>query len=160
MDQSASACRSGVHVVASHQGRKAKATSGLSPTHLLPLRAPNRRSGKRFSQAGRQACRHGHVARFATLPVSFFGIGIRLRTALTTADCRTFAENQTTARYSTNSPKIHSGIIERKLFPAEDDAHPGLTLFKVVIMTLVLLTAGVAIYRSSRRAQQPDIAPR
>jgi len=46
------------------------------------------------------------------------------------------------------------------LFPAEDDSHPGLTLFKVVIMTLVLLTAGVAIYRSSRRAQQPDIALR
>jgi len=39
-----------------------------------------------------------------------------------------------------------------------DRAHPGLTLFKVVIMTLVLLTAGVAIYRSSRRVQQPDIA--
>lgn len=46
------------------------------------------------------------------------------------------------------------------LFPAEDDAHPALTLFKVVIMTLVLLTAGVAIYRSSRRAHQPDIAGR
>jgi glutamate:GABA antiporter len=44
------------------------------------------------------------------------------------------------------------------LFPAEDDAHPALTFFKVVIMTLVLLTAGVAIYRSSRRVQQPDIA--
>jgi hypothetical protein len=29
-----------------------------------------------------------------------------------------------------------------------------------VIMTLVLLTAGVAIYRSSRRAQQFDIAYR
>jgi len=46
------------------------------------------------------------------------------------------------------------------LFPAEDDSHPGLTLFKVVIMTLVLLTAGVAIYRSSRRAQQPYLALR
>jgi len=46
------------------------------------------------------------------------------------------------------------------LFPAEDDGHPALTLFKVVIMTLVLLTAGVAIYRSSRRAHQPDIAGR
>lgn len=40
------------------------------------------------------------------------------------------------------------------LFPAEDDAHPALTLFKIVIMTLVLLIAGVAIYRSSRRRQQ------
>jgi hypothetical protein len=29
-----------------------------------------------------------------------------------------------------------------------------------VIMTLVLLAAGVAIYRSSRRVQQPDIAGR
>ena len=44
------------------------------------------------------------------------------------------------------------------LFPAEDDAHPTLTFFKVVIMTLVLLSAGIAIYRSSRRAQRPDIA--
>ena len=44
------------------------------------------------------------------------------------------------------------------LFPAEDDAHPTLTFFKIVIMTLVLLVAGVAIYRSSRSAQQPDIA--
>jgi amino acid transporter len=44
------------------------------------------------------------------------------------------------------------------LFPAEDDAHPALTLFKVVIMTLVLLAAGVTIYRSSRRAQQSDIS--
>jgi hypothetical protein len=41
------------------------------------------------------------------------------------------------------------------LFPAEDDTHPAFTLFKVVIVTLVLLTAGVAIYRSSRCAQQP-----
>jgi amino acid transporter len=44
------------------------------------------------------------------------------------------------------------------LFPAEGDAHPALTLFKVVIMTLVLLTAGVAIYRSSRRTQRSDIS--
>ncbi|HZD44597.1 MAG TPA: hypothetical protein VE109_00825, partial [Acidobacteriaceae bacterium] len=46
------------------------------------------------------------------------------------------------------------------LFPAKDDAHPALTLFKILIMTLVLLAAGVAIYRSSRRVQQPDIAGR
>ena len=46
------------------------------------------------------------------------------------------------------------------LFPAEDDAYPVRTLLKIVIMTLVLLTAGVAIYRSSRRAQQFDIAYR
>jgi amino acid transporter len=44
------------------------------------------------------------------------------------------------------------------LFPAEDDAHPALTLFKVVIMTLVLLTAGVAIYRSRRNPQRSDIS--
>jgi glutamate:GABA antiporter len=44
------------------------------------------------------------------------------------------------------------------LFPGEDDAHPVLTLSKVVIMTLVLLAAGVAIYRSSRRRQQSDIS--
>jgi hypothetical protein len=37
-------------------------------------------------------------------------------------------------------------------------AHPALTLFKIVIMTLVLLTAGVAVYRSNRSAQQSDIA--
>ena len=46
------------------------------------------------------------------------------------------------------------------LFPAEDDEHPALTLSKVVIMTLVLLIAGVAIYRSSLRRHQPDIAAR
>lgn len=43
-------------------------------------------------------------------------------------------------------------------FPAEDDAHPTLTLLKIVVMTLVLLGAGVAIYRSSLSAKQPDIA--
>jgi amino acid transporter len=46
------------------------------------------------------------------------------------------------------------------LFPAEDDAHPALTLFKILIMTLALLAAGVAIYRSSPRAHQSDIAAR
>jgi glutamate:GABA antiporter len=46
------------------------------------------------------------------------------------------------------------------LFPAEDDAHLALTVFKVVIMTLVLLIAGVAIYRTSRRAHQSEIAAR
>jgi glutamate:GABA antiporter len=46
------------------------------------------------------------------------------------------------------------------LFPAHDDAHPARTLFKILTMTLVLLTAGVAIYRSSRRVKQPDIATR
>jgi hypothetical protein len=44
------------------------------------------------------------------------------------------------------------------LFPAEDDAYPAPTLFKILPMTLVLLTAGVAIYRSNRSAQQSDIA--
>jgi amino acid transporter len=44
------------------------------------------------------------------------------------------------------------------LFPAEDDTRPALTLFKIVIMNIVLLAAGVAVYRSSLRAQQPEIA--
>jgi amino acid transporter len=35
------------------------------------------------------------------------------------------------------------------LFPAEDDAHPTATLLKVVIMTVVLLGLGIAIYCSS-----------
>lgn len=39
------------------------------------------------------------------------------------------------------------------LFPAEDDAHPTATLLKVVVMTLVLLGVGVAIYISSHRRQ-------
>jgi glutamate:GABA antiporter len=37
------------------------------------------------------------------------------------------------------------------LFPAEDDVHPTQTLVKIVVMTLVLLVAGIAIYVSSRR---------
>lgn len=44
------------------------------------------------------------------------------------------------------------------LFPAEDDAHPTATFFKVVIMTLVLLGVGVAIYRSSHRTRLADSA--
>ena len=39
------------------------------------------------------------------------------------------------------------------LFPAEDDPHPTATLFKIVVMTLVLLAAGIATYRSSSRLQ-------
>ena len=46
------------------------------------------------------------------------------------------------------------------LFPAEDDAHPTATFLKVVIMTLVLLGAGIAIYRSSARRQAHDHAER
>jgi amino acid transporter len=42
------------------------------------------------------------------------------------------------------------------LFPAEDDAHPTATFLKVVIMTLVLLGAGIAVYRSSLRRQAQD----
>jgi amino acid transporter len=42
------------------------------------------------------------------------------------------------------------------LFPAEDDAHPTATLVKVVVMTVVLLGAGVAIYRSSVRMRVSD----
>jgi amino acid transporter len=40
------------------------------------------------------------------------------------------------------------------LFPAADDLHPALTLAKIVIMTLLLLMAGVAIYRSSSKTKQ------
>jgi amino acid transporter len=43
------------------------------------------------------------------------------------------------------------------LFPAEDDAHPTATFLKVVIMTLVLLGAGIAIYRSSGRRLARDL---
>jgi len=44
------------------------------------------------------------------------------------------------------------------LFPADDDRHPTLTLVKIVVMTLALLAAGVAIYRSRRNAQKCDAA--
>jgi glutamate:GABA antiporter len=37
------------------------------------------------------------------------------------------------------------------LFPAEDDVHPTQSLVKIVVMTLVLLAAGIAIYRSGSR---------
>ena len=46
------------------------------------------------------------------------------------------------------------------LFPAEDDAHPTATFLKVVIMTLVLLGAGITIYRSSSRVQAHDRSER
>jgi glutamate:GABA antiporter len=46
------------------------------------------------------------------------------------------------------------------LFPAEDDAHPTATFLKVVIMTLVLLAAGIAIYRSGQRRQAQDHSER
>jgi amino acid transporter len=37
------------------------------------------------------------------------------------------------------------------LFPAEDDAHPERTFAKIVVMTILLIGAGVAIYRTRRR---------
>ena len=46
------------------------------------------------------------------------------------------------------------------LFPAEDDAHPTATFLKVVIMTIVLLVAGIALYRSGQRRQANDHAER
>jgi glutamate:GABA antiporter len=46
--------------------------------------------------------------------------------------------------------------IALSLFPAEDDAHPAATFLKVVVMTIVLLAAGVAVYRSGRRRQTDD----
>jgi amino acid transporter len=39
------------------------------------------------------------------------------------------------------------------LFPAEDDTHPTATFLKVVIMTIILLAAGIAVYRSGQRRQ-------
>ena len=42
------------------------------------------------------------------------------------------------------------------LFPAEDDAHPTETLAKIVVMTLVLLGAGIAVYLSSRRRHSDE----
>jgi amino acid transporter len=39
------------------------------------------------------------------------------------------------------------------LFPAEDDAHPTATLLKILVMTIVLLGGGVAIYLSNHRKQ-------
>lgn len=44
------------------------------------------------------------------------------------------------------------------LFPAEDDAHPTATLVKIVVMTLVLLAAGIAIYLSSGRKRTVEAA--
>ncbi|HMG86361.1 MAG TPA: APC family permease [Terracidiphilus sp.] len=46
------------------------------------------------------------------------------------------------------------------LFPAEDDAHPTATFFKVVIMTLVLLAAGIAVYCSGQRRKARNITER
>jgi amino acid transporter len=43
------------------------------------------------------------------------------------------------------------------LFPAEDDSHPTMTFFKVVIMTIVLLGIGIAIYRSNSRQPTMEI---
>ena len=45
-----------------------------------------------------------------------------------------------------------SGTIVLSLFPAEDDTNPSATLLKVLIMTLVLLGAGIAIYYYSQRS--------
>ena len=42
------------------------------------------------------------------------------------------------------------------LFPAEDDTHPTATLVKIVVGTVVLLAAGIAVYRSSGRLQKQE----
>ena len=39
------------------------------------------------------------------------------------------------------------------LFPAEDERHPATALFKLIAMTLVLLLAGVAVYRRGQRSK-------
>jgi amino acid transporter len=44
------------------------------------------------------------------------------------------------------------------LFPAEDERHPSVALFKIVAMTCVLLLAGVAIYRRGRRSIEQTAA--
>jgi amino acid transporter len=44
-----------------------------------------------------------------------------------------------------------ASTIVLSLFPAEDDTHPTATFLKVVIMTIVLLAAGIAVYRSGQR---------
>ena len=38
------------------------------------------------------------------------------------------------------------------LFPAEDERDPATALFKLIVMTLVLLLAGVAVYRRGQRS--------
>jgi amino acid transporter len=44
------------------------------------------------------------------------------------------------------------------VFPAEDERHPSVALFKIVAMTCVLLLAGVAIYRRGRRSIEQTAA--
>jgi hypothetical protein len=51
--------------------------------------------------------------------------------------------------YLTLAPSFCRSFLRR------DDAHPALTLFKVVIMTLVLLTAGVASIAQAAARSSP-----
>jgi glutamate:GABA antiporter len=44
------------------------------------------------------------------------------------------------------------------LFPAEDERNPSAALFKILVMTCVLLLAGVAIYRRGRRSIEQENA--
>ena len=39
------------------------------------------------------------------------------------------------------------------MFPAEDERNPAAALFKIVVMTLVLLLAGFAVYRRGQRSK-------
>jgi glutamate:GABA antiporter len=45
-----------------------------------------------------------------------------------------------------------TATIVLSLFPAEDEHHPGTALFKLLVMTSVLLLTGVAVYRRGRRS--------
>jgi glutamate:GABA antiporter len=45
-----------------------------------------------------------------------------------------------------------TGTIILSLFPAEDEPNPAAALFKLLIMTFVLLVAGVAVYRRGQRS--------
>ncbi len=39
------------------------------------------------------------------------------------------------------------------MFPAEDEGNPAAALFKIVVMTLVLLLAGYAVYKRGERSK-------
>ncbi len=50
-----------------------------------------------------------------------------------------------------NWPRRRAAII-LSMFPAEDERNPGMALFKIVAMTLVLLLSGMAVYLRGQRS--------